>query len=470
MATYKPLQSSVLTAISSSFTFSSIDQNYTDLVMVINAASDYTPVPDVDTLTLRFNGDASSLYSNTALSGNGTSASASSNSTQTLIRLGQINANTSINPQVNILHINNYSTNNTYKTVLKKGGVAGGKSTATVSLNVGLYRSTNPITSITVYSGSTNFTAGSTFSLYGIKSGAPQALGGDVVTTDGNYWYHAFRSTQNFTPLRPLTVDYLVVAGGGAGYYSLGGGGGAGGLRSTLTQTGGNSVGVNLESTLSVNSQAYTVTVGAGGAATTGNTTNNGSNSSIIGGSVSITSTGGGSGGGASASPLGTGFNGGSGGGGGGSTTGATGYFGGTGTANQGYAGGRNGGAWGLGEVSGGGGGGAGAVGVSCTQGNSVNLGGAGGAGVAISAFATATGTGVSNYYAGGGGGWGSGYPGGNGGGAGGAGGGGAAATYPSTNATSGTANTGGGGGGGHAGYGTSGSGGSGIVIVRYPV
>lgn len=464
MATYKPIQSIALTAATSSVTFSNIDQSYTDLVIVTNFALTNN---DVFGHYVQVNGDTGNNYSRTVLYGTGSAAGSARQANVNSCYFGTWNDNMDTTDRAaTTIFFNDYSNATTYKTIMGRWNVASKETGA----GVGTWRNTAAITSIKIEANSTTYIAGSTFDLYGIKSGAPQALGGDVVTTDQNYWYHTFRSTQSFVPQKALTVDYLVVAGGGAGYYSLGGGGGAGGLRSTLTQTGGNAVGVNLESVLSLNAQAYTVTVGAGGAATTGNTTNNGSNSSIIGGSISITSTGGGSGGGAGASPLGTGFNGGSGGGGGGSTTGATGYYGGTGTTNQGYGGGRNGGAWGLGEVSGGGGGGAGAVGVSCTQGNSVNLGGAGGAGVAISAFATATGTGVSNYYAGGGGGWGSGYPSGNGGGAGGVGGGGTAATYPSTNATAGTANTGGGGGGGHAGYGTSGSGGSGIVIVRYPV
>ena len=63
----------------------------------------------------------------------------------------------------------------------------------------------------------------------------------------------------------PLVVDYLVVAGGGGGRNIYQGGGGAGGLRSTVTNTGGlGSLETALTLALSTN---YTVTVGAGGAA-----------------------------------------------------------------------------------------------------------------------------------------------------------------------------------------------------------
>jgi hypothetical protein len=289
----------------------------------------------------------------------------------------------------------------------------------------------------------------SVVTLYGISaigsnpSIGPKAIGGDIIKTDGTYWYHAFRSSGTFTPLLNLTCDYLVVAGGGSGGFLAGGGGGAGGLRSTLTATGG---GGSLESPLSLISEtAYTVTIGSGGTGTT-SSRSNGSNSVFS----TITSTGGGAGGNRSTSNV-TGNSGGSGGG-GGSLTGGTpnSQVGGSGTANQGYGGGSaitNNSTY----VSGGGGGGAGAVGTNASAGVTGN----GGAGVSISSFASVTGTGVSNYYAGGGGGgyYASSL------GTGGAGGGG-------NSDVNGTANTGGGGGGAVTDRGM--NGGSGIVIIRY--
>jgi len=275
---------------------------------------------------------------------------------------------------------------------------------------------------------------------------------GGYITTDGSYYYHTFDSSGTFTPTQSLTADYLVVAGGGAsavpnGRYS--GGGGAGGLRSTVTATGG---GGALESTLSLTSQAYTVTVGAGGAANSRSPGrgSNGVNSSIIGGAVSITSIGGGAGGaGDDTNP--SGLSGGSGGG-GTSINGA----GGSRTTNQGYAGGSST------TLTASGGGGAGAAGGNETS----SAGGAGGNGVQITALATATGTGSDNgYYAGGGaGGGGTRGNGGLGGG-----GYGVSATTNSP-AIEGLPNTGGGGGGNVLPFAYGNNGGSGIVIIRYPV
>ncbi len=438
MATYKPIQSFTTTGSQSVVTFSNIPQDYTDLVIISNVIW----TEDAYINHMRFNGDSGNNYSYTRMTGDGTSAVST--------RLSNINYAfggwTGVNPTLNIVHIMNYSNSTKFKTSLVRTNIV----TDRVAAYVNLWRNANAITSITLaHESGSNYSAGSTFSLYGIKSGAPQALGGDLVTTDGNFWYHTFRSTQTFTPLRPLTVDYLVVAGGAAGGSAFGGGGGAGGL---LTGSG-----------LNVLSQSYTVSVGAGGAGRAWDADvngNNGSNSVF----ATITSTGGGGGG----KYYGVAGNaGGSGGGGGGTLSGSV-AGGAASPAGQGNAGGT-GNINTLGSHVGGGGGGAGAAGgAGNATGNSSA--GIGGAGVAVSI------SGSSVTYAGGGGG-GARSTGGTAtnGGAGGAGGGGTGGGAQNGSVpTSGTVNTGSGGGG--YGYsdtsnsGNAGSGGSGIVIVRYPV
>ena len=447
MATYNPLQSVQLTANTANVTFSGIDQNYTDLVLVFSGQ-----VTSAVSLALQINGDTASNYSVTELAGDGsvaTSSRSSNNASMTISSVGaQIGTGT---PWVSTLHFNNYSNTTTNKLVLMRTSAPG----TITTLNVGLYRSTAAINSIRImgFANASGFTAGSTFDLYGIKSGAPQALGGDLVTTDGNYWYHTFRSTGTFTPQRPLTVDYLVVAGGGGSGDNGGGGGGGGGLRSTVTATGG---GGAVESAIAVSSQNYTVQVGAGGSAgISGSTPTSGRNSVFS----SITSTGGGYGGGyLSGTGAQAGGAGGSGGGGNGNGTNAGGA---ASPAGQGYAGGAGAGAPAPYYRTSGGGGGAGAAGTNGT--GSGQTGGNGGNGI-FTALSNAVAVGQlssSNYYlSGGGGGVGASANGSSGlGGAG----------TPSTNSTggNGTANTGGGAGG--AG-GNGGNGGSGIVIVRYPV
>jgi len=454
MSTYTPIATQTLGSAAASVTFSSIPQGYTDLVLIANRSSS-----GIDNLSMQFNGDTGSNYSFTVLYGTGSTAGSARGSNTNNPYLDYYASSNSSLPTPVIMNIQNYSNSTTYKTTLARGNAAATGVDATVML----WRNTSAITSILLkcHDGS-NFTTGSTFSIYGIQVGdkAQKAQGGNIVTSDGTYVYHTFTSSGSFIPSAALTVDYLVVAGGGAGGLLLGGGGGAGGLRSTVTATGG---GGSLESSLSLSSGlSYPVIIGAGASALTANgqqITVSGSNS-IFG---SITSIGGGGGGSANGGNLSNGASGGSGGGGGG----GAGASGGARTSSpvQGYAGGISLGTWGYSEIGGGGGGGAGAVGAD--SGIAGANGGAGGNGVQITALATATGTGVSGYYAGGGGGWGS-----NGSrSAGGLGGGGGGGTYPSPNSgISGTINTGSGGGGTYptTSGSTGGNGGSGIVIIRY--
>ena len=311
-------------------------------------------------------------------------------------------------------------------------------------LIAGLWSNTAAVTSLTFYPGTGNFAQYSTFSLYGIAAVgstpviAPKATGGDIIQTDGTYWYHAFRSSGTFTPALGLSCDVLTIAGGGGGGGNPGGG--AGGLLYSAGQS---------------YSTAQTVTIGAGGVgnptANTGGT--KGSNSTI----AALTAFGGGTG---DAGGVTQAMKDGGSGGGGGYTPAA-----GTGVSGQGFAGGTGGGT--SYPYAGGGGGGATAAGGN----GSGSVGGNGGAGSnAYSSWASITGTGVSGYYAGGGGGTAEGTA---TSGSGGAGGGGAAgASGGNNNGVSGTANTGGGGGSSHyqTGPATSGNGGSGIVIVRYLV
>jgi hypothetical protein len=336
------------------------------------------------------------------------------------------------------------------------------------NLTAGLWSSSAAITSVVISPAAGNFVANSTFSLYGLAAVgttpaiAPKASGGNVIATDGTYWYHAFLASGTFTPQTGLTCDVLVVAGGGGGGRIVSGGGGAGGLLTFASE--------------SLTAANYTVTVGAGGAgfATSGfGAGSTGSNSQF----GALTTCSGGAGG----SNSGAGLSGGSGSGGAG--TGGTNAGGSASPSGQGNAGGT--GINASGKAASGGGGGAGAVGVTGTT----SLAGAGGIGATsslINSMGSATGYGElsgGNYYfaGGGGGGWSS-----FGGtisnrGAGGIGGGGAGGYTDATAALdyagiAGSNNSGGGGGGAPNDYTGANSntygknGGSGIIIVRYPI
>lgn len=293
-----------------------------------------------------------------------------------------------------------------------------------------------------------------------------QKAAGGTVTTDGQFLYHTFTTTESFIPLPefgPLAVECLLVGGGGGG--GSGGaaqGGGGGGAGQVLSNVGS-------PISLSVPTGVF---IGAGGLGGTAGSifapsATNGSQTSFAG----FTAVGGGRGAGLGAPPGGGGYAANDGASGGGAKVSAP--AGGTGTA------GNNGGSYvgTSGEAGGAGGGGAGAPGSDVDDMVSINkIGGAGGAG-AIDTFLN-----VPTARAGGGGG---GYyfvppfifqPFVRDGAAGGAGGGGhgGGASGADRNGQIGVPGSGGGGGGGSfefsgsALFGDGGNGGSGIVIIRY--
>lgn len=447
MSTYTPLASITLTSAQSSVTFSGYDMTYTDLVLV----SSVTCATDSANQRMTVNGDSSSLYSTTRIAGNGSTATSGryGGLAYFLLTGGAINPPSSASAQILITNFMNYSNTTTYKSILVRAGNASGSTYPGVEYNVELYRSTNAISSFTLSTDSANFNSGCTFSLYGIQAGTPKAQGGDIVTTDGTYWYHTFKSSGLFTPSSAISADYLVVAGGGGGGALIGGGGGAGGYKTSI---GG--------SPLSLTAQAYACAVGAGGVRSAGSAAGSNGNNSVF---STITSTGGGGGGQYGASDAASG---GSGGGGGAKTSpyAAGGSASPAGEGNDGAEGRSDGNYWAAG--GGGGKGAAGSVGtVSASP-----VGGVGGNGTANSI------SGTSVTYAGGGGGGAFAGTGGSGG-AGGSGGGGSGGYSQGNSAgqvasVAGTTNLGsGGGGGGYHGISASGSnGGSGIVIIRYAV
>jgi len=291
---------------------------------------------------------------------------------------------------------------------------------------------------------------------------------GGTETTCGDFKIHTFTGPGTFTVSNlsstpaENTVGYMVLAGGGAGgNNNAAGGGGGGGFREGRNVPIDNFTASPLvanapTNAVTITTQAYPITVGAGGAAAYNG--NPGSNSVFS----TITSAGGGGGSGGDAAGTSGGSGGGAGGGGGpGGPTLI--YAGGTGNTppvspSQGNDGGdspRTPDAVG----DGGGGGGATTAGGDSTNGPGPArpsiVAGDGGNGATTSITASPV------AYAGGGGGGGAGNA-----GSGGSGGGGAGGQGFPANGTSGTTNRGGGGGG--SADGTAGAGGSGVVVIRY--
>ena len=454
--TYVKIASQTLSN-ASTVTFSNIPQGYTDLKVIFSGNNvNATGYSDIK---LTINGDTGSNYSRTGLSGNGSAAVSSRNASQS----GPIyvsydfhiaGQNGMSNMDFNFM---GYSNQSVYKSILFRGNT----SLTETKVEAMLWKSLNPITTLTFDAITYNWASGTTFTLYGIKAAfVPKASGGDIVVNDGTYWYHAFRTTGAFVPKQTITADVLVVAGGGAGggnptgnNYGASGGGGAGGVFYATSQS-------------LTSGTSYTSTVGAGGVGDAGVNSNGLSGSNSVFGSLTAAVGGGGG-----RSGYGNGANGGSGGGGGGLPSAVSSSTQ-TGTGGTGYG---YGSLFNASYYAGAGGGGAGGVGAAAVANQSA---GAGGVGLNTwSTWLSTTGLGVSGYIAGGGGGGGSPAYGTVANASGGSGGGGAGGNGGTSNTpVSGAANTGGGGGGAGAANNvamatiTGGSGGSGLIIVRYAV
>jgi len=459
--TYTLLQKVVVGAAgATTINFTNIPQTgYTDLKIHASIRTNYSS-GSYDYLYVYVNGDSTtSRYTARDMYGLGSSSAYEnySNTPQLAFVGGSNTATSGTNGfSTTTIRIPQYTSSN-QKILTATGGTEGPSVTGVITSNSSLlYTQTAPVTSLTFLGGSSQpFLPGTSFTLYGISNAnaiaarAPKASGGQVITTDGTYWYHAFTNTgtQTFTPFAyGLSADILVVAGGGSG-GSSGGGGGAGGVLTWLSQP-------------LVYQTGYSAVVGSGGTASALNGAGNAGGNSQFG-SLSA-SIGGGAGG------LHDSATAGSGGSGGGAGRGYP-IYGGSGTAGQGNAGGNTVGTTPYYGAAGGGG--ATAVGGNGTG----SVGGNGGAGTnAYSSWLSATGLGVnvsgSYYIAGGGGGGIDGATTLPAGGSGGGGNGGYINGSTPTLPTAGTPNTGGGGGGSKDASTASAAGGSGLIIVRYAI
>jgi hypothetical protein len=170
-STYTLISSNVLSSSAASVTFSAIPSTYTDLVLRISgrisvAATDWN-------VTLKFNSDGSTNYSDTQIYGNGSTVTSARESNQTV--MNSIQGVTATNATANTfgsleIYIPNYTVSankplsafgmpETNATTFDLGGQA----------YAGLWRNTAAITSILIAGGGQNFVSGSSFYLYGIS-------------------------------------------------------------------------------------------------------------------------------------------------------------------------------------------------------------------------------------------------------------------------------------------------------------
>jgi hypothetical protein len=141
--------------------FGSIPSTYTDLRVILVGT-----LPSDNGVRVQFNNNTGTNYSYTSLRGNGTAASSSSATNSTFIDMQQGWYWNSASINHNTLDIFSY-TGSTFKTSLTTASLDWNGSGATTR-QVGLWRSTSAITTITFTTTATNFSAGTTATLYGI--------------------------------------------------------------------------------------------------------------------------------------------------------------------------------------------------------------------------------------------------------------------------------------------------------------
>jgi hypothetical protein len=169
-STYEPIATTTLGSAAASITFSSIPSTYTDLRLVLTGKCIHTS-PAQGTIIATFNADTGSNYSYTWLRGNGSAASSALASNLTGQRLW-FGADTAISNFASLATLDIFSyAGSTFKTMLHEHSNDDTTAAFTVGRRVLLWRSTSAITSIELSNLSfTDFAAGTTATLYGIKN------------------------------------------------------------------------------------------------------------------------------------------------------------------------------------------------------------------------------------------------------------------------------------------------------------
>jgi hypothetical protein len=164
--TYESIATQTLGSDQASVTFSSIPGTYTDLVLISNVRINQSNSSDI---YCQPNGVGTANKSFTFVIGNGSTASSARGTNDANIRIGAGTGTSQASGifGTSISNFMNYSNTTTFKTILSRGSDA----TNAAQAIVGLFPSTNAITSIVIYgNNSVNILSGSTFSLFGIKA------------------------------------------------------------------------------------------------------------------------------------------------------------------------------------------------------------------------------------------------------------------------------------------------------------
>lgn len=168
-STYTPIATATIANnTTSSHTFSSIPNTYTDLVLVVSGSL-YGSANRTSFVVQLGNGsvDTGTNYSSTWVAGNGTTPVSSRYSNGSNLLTGHISEAIG----TTVVQFMNYANTSTYKTVLSRGNSLGQVGSFDVGGFVSLWRSTSAINTMKIYPNDGSFyTSGTQLTLYGIAA------------------------------------------------------------------------------------------------------------------------------------------------------------------------------------------------------------------------------------------------------------------------------------------------------------
>jgi hypothetical protein len=171
--TYTKIESITASGSVAQIAFNSIPQTFTDLVLRVSGRS---AAASTSAIITAFNGNTSTINSNTRLIGGGSggansdrfSAQSYGSVFNNAMNFTSYTASIHGNSE---MYIPNYANASLFKTYLIDGVSENSGATANQNTLAGLWRSNSAITSINVLDANgTNLTSSSTFTLYGIKN------------------------------------------------------------------------------------------------------------------------------------------------------------------------------------------------------------------------------------------------------------------------------------------------------------
>jgi hypothetical protein len=170
--TYIPLYSTTLGSTSNDITFSNLDQTYTDLICIVTGKGVYTSSTFI-ALSLRFNGDSGTNYSQQEFYSVDYSASLATQNLTATAAITWLAADTAMDNSISSakFEIHDYTATNKWKSGIARAASFESDSTNGIQVCNWTWRNTAAITSLTFRNpdSASGFFAGTIFDIYGIK-------------------------------------------------------------------------------------------------------------------------------------------------------------------------------------------------------------------------------------------------------------------------------------------------------------